>query len=126
VSGQLHAPVALPPGERGPITLWIGGWMGPRAGLDDVEKRIILTAQVLELRPLGRPARSQSLYRTTLSRLFPSKQDKRKTCPYKRTFTKISVELTKSQTGMRTLNMDLAVMGRLWVKFGIIQNFKIY
>jgi hypothetical protein len=33
----------------------------PRAGLDDVEKRTFLT--LLELRPLGRPARSQSLYR---------------------------------------------------------------
>jgi hypothetical protein len=37
--------------------------MGPRAGLDDVEKRKFLTLPVLELRPLGRPARSQSLYR---------------------------------------------------------------
>jgi hypothetical protein len=35
----------------------------PRAGLDDVEKRTLLTLPGLELRPLGRPARSQSLYR---------------------------------------------------------------
>jgi hypothetical protein len=33
--------------------------MGPRAGLDDMEKRKILTLPGLELRPLGRPARSQ-------------------------------------------------------------------
>jgi hypothetical protein len=33
-----------------------------RAGLDDV-KRKFLTVLGLELRPLGRPARSQSLYR---------------------------------------------------------------
>jgi hypothetical protein len=33
----------------------------PRAGLDDVEK--ILTLPGLELQSLGRPARSQSLYR---------------------------------------------------------------
>jgi hypothetical protein len=26
-------------GERAPSTYWIGGWVGPRAGLDDVEKR---------------------------------------------------------------------------------------
>jgi hypothetical protein len=26
------------PGERAPGTLWIVGWVGPRAGLDDVEK----------------------------------------------------------------------------------------
>jgi hypothetical protein len=35
----------------------------PRAGLDEVEKRKFLTLKELELRPLGRPARSQSLYR---------------------------------------------------------------
>jgi hypothetical protein len=34
----------------------------PRAGLDDVEKRKFLTLPALELRPLGRPARSQSLH----------------------------------------------------------------
>jgi hypothetical protein len=34
-----------------------------RAGLDDVEKRKFLNLPGLELRPLGRPARSQSLYR---------------------------------------------------------------
>jgi hypothetical protein len=37
--------------------------MGPRACLDGVEKRKFLTVPGLELRPLGRPARSQSLYR---------------------------------------------------------------
>jgi hypothetical protein len=26
------------PGERAPCTHWIGGWVGPRAGLDDMEK----------------------------------------------------------------------------------------
>jgi hypothetical protein len=35
----------------------------PRASLDDVQKRKFLTLPELELRPLGRPARSQSLYR---------------------------------------------------------------
>jgi hypothetical protein len=34
-----------------------------RAGLDDLEKRKFLTSTGLELRPLGRPARGQSLYR---------------------------------------------------------------
>jgi hypothetical protein len=37
--------------------------VGPRAGLDDAEKRKFLTLSGLELRPLSRPARSQSLYR---------------------------------------------------------------
>jgi hypothetical protein len=61
VSGQLHAPVALPRG-RAPGTHWIGGWLGPRTGLDDVERRKILSLPGLEFRPLGRPAHSQSLY----------------------------------------------------------------
>jgi hypothetical protein len=38
VSGQLHDPAALPP-ERVPGTHFIGGWVDPRAGLDDMKKR---------------------------------------------------------------------------------------
>jgi hypothetical protein len=42
---------------------WIGDWVGgPRAGLDEMEKSKLL----LGLRPLGRPARNQSLYRLTI------------------------------------------------------------
>jgi hypothetical protein len=41
VSGQLHAPAALPPSERAAGTHWIGGWVGPRAVLDAVAKRKI-------------------------------------------------------------------------------------
>jgi hypothetical protein len=37
--------------------------VGPRAGLDDVEKKKFLTLPRLELRPFDRPARRQSLYR---------------------------------------------------------------
>jgi hypothetical protein len=44
-------------------THWMGGWVDPRAGLDDLEKRKFLTLPGLELQPLRRPARSQSLYR---------------------------------------------------------------
>jgi hypothetical protein len=36
--------------------------MGPRAGANEVEKRKILTLPGLEVRPLGHPARNQSLY----------------------------------------------------------------
>jgi hypothetical protein len=50
-------------GERAPGTHWIGYWVGPRVGLDDMEKRKFLTLTGLELRPLGRPTCSQSLYR---------------------------------------------------------------
>jgi hypothetical protein len=59
VSGQLHAPTL---GERAPSTHWIGGWMGPRAGLDDVENRKYLILPGLTLQHLSCPARSQSLY----------------------------------------------------------------
>jgi hypothetical protein len=41
VSGQLHAPAALPPGKEHSGTHWIGGWVGPRAILDAVVKRKI-------------------------------------------------------------------------------------
>jgi hypothetical protein len=39
VSGQLDAPATLPPQERAPRTLWIGGLVGTRAGVDTVSKR---------------------------------------------------------------------------------------
>jgi hypothetical protein len=51
------------PGERALVIHWIGGWVSLRAGLDDMEKRIFLPPPGLELRPLGRAVRSQSLYR---------------------------------------------------------------
>jgi hypothetical protein len=75
VSRQLHAPAALPPGKRAPSTHWIGGWVNPRAGLDDMERRTFFTLRELELRPLGPPALSQSLYRLpsdsrTINHLF--------------------------------------------------------
>jgi hypothetical protein len=44
------------PGERVPGTHWIGG-------LDDMEKRKFVLLPELEIRPVSRPARSQSLYR---------------------------------------------------------------
>jgi hypothetical protein len=67
VGGEWSAPrPATYPGERAPgTTHWIGGWVDPTAGLDDVEKGKFLTLPGLELRPLGHPARSQSLYRLT-------------------------------------------------------------
>jgi hypothetical protein len=65
VGGQWSAsrPGHFTPGIRAPGTQWIKGWMGPRAGLGDVEKRQFLTLPGLELPALGCPARSQSLYR---------------------------------------------------------------
>jgi hypothetical protein len=46
-------PGHITPRERAPGTHWIGGWVDPRAGLDDVEKRKFLTLPGLELRPLS-------------------------------------------------------------------------
>jgi hypothetical protein len=53
--GQLHAPATLPPRERAASTHWIGGWVDPRASLDNVEIRKFLTLSGLELRPLSHP-----------------------------------------------------------------------
>jgi hypothetical protein len=61
VSGELHAPAALPRGIA-PGTHWLGGCVNPRAGLDDVKKRKFLALPGLELRPLGRPASSYTDY----------------------------------------------------------------
>jgi hypothetical protein len=41
------------PRERAPGTHWIGGWVGLRASLDDMEKRKFFTLSGLELRPLS-------------------------------------------------------------------------
>jgi hypothetical protein len=49
--------------ERALGTHLTGGWVGPRAGLDEVEKGKFLILPGLQSRPLGCPAYSQSLYR---------------------------------------------------------------
>jgi hypothetical protein len=50
-------------GERVHGTHWIGGWVDPRACMDNMERRKFLTSSGLELRSHSSPARSQSLYR---------------------------------------------------------------
>jgi hypothetical protein len=52
-----------PRGKTPRYPLHSRGWIGLRTGLDDAEKRKFLTLSGFELRPLGHPARSQSLYR---------------------------------------------------------------
>jgi hypothetical protein len=42
--------------ERDPGTHWIGNWVDPIAGLNDVEKLQFLTLPELKLRSFGRPA----------------------------------------------------------------------
>jgi hypothetical protein len=51
------------PEERAPGTHWTGGLVSPRAGLVDTGKWKFLPPPGLKLRPLGRSARSQLLYR---------------------------------------------------------------
>jgi hypothetical protein len=54
---------ALAPGKRIPGTYCIGGWVGPRAGLDtQVTGKILSLLPGIELRSPGRPARSETLY----------------------------------------------------------------
>jgi hypothetical protein len=53
-------PDRFTPGEEAPGTYWRGGWVGPKTGLDDVERRIYFTPPGLELRLLRVPACSQS------------------------------------------------------------------
>jgi hypothetical protein len=51
-------PGRFTPGKRATGTHWIGGWVDPRTGLDDMEKRKFFTPPGLKLRNLGRPASS--------------------------------------------------------------------
>jgi hypothetical protein len=63
VSGQLHAPAALPLGKEPPVSIGQeAGWVS-KAGLDDMEKRKFLALPGPKLRTLGHPAGSQSIYR---------------------------------------------------------------
>jgi len=57
MDGQGDAPSALPP-EKEPGTHCVGGWVGPRAGLDGCEKHA-----PAGIRSQYRLARSESLYR---------------------------------------------------------------
>jgi hypothetical protein len=50
-------PGCFTPGEIVPRTHCMGGWVDPRAGLNDMEERKFLTPPRLQLRSLGRPAR---------------------------------------------------------------------
>jgi hypothetical protein len=60
-------PCRFTAGERAPGAHWIEVWVGPTASMDDVEKRKFFTLPGLELQTLGRPVRSQSLYRLRCS-----------------------------------------------------------
>jgi hypothetical protein len=56
VSGQRYAPAALYPRGKNPGTHWIGGWVGPRAGLDAGARRKICPCWGSNLdRPIDQP-----------------------------------------------------------------------
>jgi hypothetical protein len=67
---SVSRPGLFNPEERASGTHWTGGWVDPRADLDDVEMRKSLALPGLELQPPGRPACSQSLYRLRYSGSF--------------------------------------------------------
>jgi hypothetical protein len=54
-------PGCFTPVEGATGTHWIGGWVGPRTGMDDVEGRKILPLGGLKL--LGSPTHNHSLFR---------------------------------------------------------------
>jgi hypothetical protein len=51
-------PGRFTPGERAHGTHWIGGWVDLRVGLDDMEKRKLLTLPGLKLRSHDHPTHS--------------------------------------------------------------------
>jgi hypothetical protein len=55
VGGEWSAslPCRFTPRERAPGTHWIGGWLGPRASLDDVEKRNSRNSEVSAVQPVA-------------------------------------------------------------------------
>jgi hypothetical protein len=61
-SGQIHAPTALTPGEEATVPIgYEAGWAPEPIHMSSRGEKLFLSG--LELQALGRPARSQSLYR---------------------------------------------------------------
>jgi hypothetical protein len=56
-------PLTLYPGQRAPVTHWVGDWLDPRYGLDDACKRNSLSYRDSNFDALYRPAHNQSQYR---------------------------------------------------------------
>jgi hypothetical protein len=46
---SVSRPDRFTPGDRAPGTRWIGGWVGPRISLEDMEKRKFLNLSGFEL-----------------------------------------------------------------------------
>jgi hypothetical protein len=82
MGGQRHAPAALTPGKK-PGTHCVGGWVGPRAGLDGCGKS-------RHHRDSIRPARSWSLY---WLRYLSPQVFKQSSCYFWPIFTKLEFDL---------------------------------
>jgi hypothetical protein len=63
VSDQLHDPAALLSREEPPSIHYIGGWISPRTGQDDVKRRKTYPLSGFELRPLSRQKIAESPYK---------------------------------------------------------------
>jgi hypothetical protein len=92
----------------------MGGLMSPRTGLDGLDRRKISPVPGLELWPLYRPARSQSLYRLR----YPSSQWKQKSCYY---FGKLIWRISylrpsKLPCGLRLSLSSIALISDSWVR----------
>jgi hypothetical protein len=61
VGGERSAsrPGRFTPREKASVTHWNGGWVGPRAGFDDVGKRTFLSLPGLELQLFVQPVASR-------------------------------------------------------------------
>jgi hypothetical protein len=71
-------PGRFTPGEENLGTNWIGGWVYPRAGLDDgVEEKILISYRDSNSHTSVVPARSQLLYRLIHSNKFQKSFSKR-------------------------------------------------
>jgi hypothetical protein len=65
---EVSRPGRFTPEGRARGTRWIGGWMGPRAGLDDMEKRKKISCSCQECNPDFQPVAFALM--TELSRLY--------------------------------------------------------
>jgi hypothetical protein len=69
---QLHAPAASSPEKEAPGIHWIGGWVGPRSGLDTVKNKISSPAWIrtLPTQPIARRYTDFSKYDRTKRKIF--------------------------------------------------------
>jgi hypothetical protein len=117
-----------PPGKVSG-THYAGGWVGPRAGLDDAEKKQFLTIPGLELRLLGRPGRSQLLYRLcypgSCKKMYNSKNEndsENHLCPSSGKTSKSGMKCLLSRALFVTTRLTYKVQAELWQRVHIYSH----